>query len=73
MVRAAAGGSGLERSPPGEVRLAEDFKTHVVQSHTGLLDVVDVHGHGRAIPRMHDQRIGIVDADLGLQQRRAEV
>ena len=30
-----------------EVGLAEHLETHVVQRHARLLDIVDVHGHGR--------------------------
>ena len=60
---------GLSR----EVGLAEDLEAHRVQGGAGLLDVVDVHGHGAAAVGVDDQRIGVMDVDLGLEQRRAEV
>ena len=57
----------------GEVGLAEHLEAHVVQRHAGLLDVVDVHRHGRAAARMDEQGIGIMNVDLGLQKRHAQV
>ena len=56
-----------------QVGLAEDLEAHGVQGAAGLLDVVDVHGHGATAVGVDDQRIGVMDVDLGLEQRRAEV
>ncbi len=56
-----------------QVGLAEDFEPLGVERGPRLLDVVHMHGHGGAASGVDDQRVGVVDVDLGLDHRRAEV
>ena len=56
-----------------EIGFAEDLETHVVECRARLFDVVDVHCHGGAISWMHDQGVGVVNVDLGLQQGHTQV
>ncbi len=56
-----------------QIGLAEDLESLGVERDAGLLDVVDVQSHRRPAPGVDDQRVGVMDVNLGLDQSRAEV
>ena len=51
-----------------QIRLAEDIEPHLMEGPAGLFIIIDVHGDRRTSPGMEDERIGIVDVDLGLEK-----
>jgi hypothetical protein len=50
-----------------EICLAEHFEAHIMEGDARLLDVVDVHRDGGAVPRVHEQRISVMDIDFRLR------
>lgn len=56
----------MDRSVAQQVGFTEDFKAGLSQGHPGLIDVVDVQGHGGPAVGVDNQRVGIVNVDFGL-------
>ena len=56
-----------------QVGFADDVEAPATKDRAGLLDVIDVEGDGGPAVRVDDRGIGIIDVDLALKHRHADV